>query len=78
MLPELEFAFKIILCLVLILGVVFWLGTIFQNLIFQKYRLYKNEAALRKARLHDEKEEKEKYKTDILGKVLSAKDGEEP
>jgi hypothetical protein len=74
MLPELEILFKFGILFIIFIGVIFWLGTIFQNIKFQKYRLFRNEAAHRKARLHDELEEKDKYRTDLLGKVLSAKE----
>jgi hypothetical protein len=78
MLPEIEFLVKIGIIVIIFLGVSLWLGTIFQSIKFQKYRLFRNEAAHRKERLHDEKEDREKYKTDLLGKVLSAKeDGED-
>lgn len=74
MLPELEILMKIGIIVIIFIGVVLWLGTIFQNIKFQKYRLFRNEAAHRKARLHEESEEKDKYRTSLLGKVLSAKD----
>ena len=70
MLPELLIIFKLLLVVVLVYAIVVWLGVVFQNIKFQKYRLFKNEAAYRKARLHDEDLNKRKYRGELLGEVI--------
>lgn len=69
MITELVIFFKFSIFLLIFAGVMIWLGSVFQNIKFQKYRLFKNEAAYRKARLHDQKEEEVSYKNNLLGKV---------
>lgn len=72
MIPEFYFILKLLVVFILLYGLIVWLSMVFQSVLFQKYRLNKNEAAERKARLHDEKMAKESYKKDLLGEVQEA------
>ncbi len=57
----------LLLVLVAVMGVLVWLGTVFQSFLFQRYRMNKNEAALRKTRIHEQDVEDDKYRHILLG-----------
>lgn len=69
MLPHLDL---IIWFLVIAIGIyawVTWLGVVFQNLLFQKYRMNKNESAMRATRLQEQREERDRFRNGLLGEV---------
>ncbi|MBF0196525.1 MAG: hypothetical protein HQL32_02395 [Planctomycetes bacterium] len=77
MLPEIVFLLKVLLVLAIGYGLWLWLGMVFQNILFQKYRLYKNEAAHRKTRLHEEAQSAKKYRSELLGEVVDSEEGQD-
>jgi len=74
MLPHLDL---IIWFLVIAIGIyawVTWLGVIFQNLLFQKYRMNKNESAMRAIRLKEQQEARDRFRHGLLGEVKAEDD----
>ena len=69
MLPYVDVIVWMVVLGILLYAIVSWFGVIFQNVIFQRYRLNRNEAALRKTRLHEQEEEKHRYRNSLLGEV---------
>ena len=69
MLPEVEWLMMALVVIVPLVALVLWLGTIFQNVLFQRYRLYKNEAAKRKTRLHEQQGVRDGYRKELMGEV---------
>ena len=67
--PEFLIVVKLLIGVVLLVGVYFIFATIFQSVLFQRYRLHKNEAARRKSRLHSQEEERRLYRDELLGAV---------
>ena len=57
--------------MVLGFAVVIWFGVVFQSLLFQRYRLQRNESALRKGRLFDAYREEVQFRNKLLGEVKS-------
>ncbi|MBF0243966.1 MAG: hypothetical protein HQL31_01670 [Planctomycetes bacterium] len=77
MLPEYQLIIKIFVIVLLVMGITVTFGVIFQSLLFQRYRLHKNEAALRKTRLHDAAVSNRIYKAELLGAIEESTDPQE-
>lgn len=77
MIPEIYTIIIILLVFAALYGIVVWLSMVLQSLIFQKYRMNKNEAAMRKTRLYEKEKEKESYHRDLLGEVKDANSSSE-
>jgi tetrahydromethanopterin S-methyltransferase subunit F len=73
MLPHVDSILGIVAGFVIIVAMLVWLGMLFQNLLFQRYRLQKNESAMRKARLFDAYREDVQFRNKLLGEVKSEK-----
>ncbi len=73
MIKELPQIIIFLLGFLAVAGVIAWLAMVFQAFIFQRYRLNKNEAAMRKTRLHDQEQERSQYRQTVLG-VVDEKD----
>ena len=69
MLPHVDSILGIIAALILVLALLVWFGVLFQNLLFQRYRLQRNESAMRKARLFDAHREDVQFRNKLLGEV---------
>ena len=69
MLPQVDVIIWIVILAILFYAIISFFGVIFQNVVFQRYRLNRNEAALRKTRLHEQNEEKNRYRNSLLGEV---------
>ena len=69
MLPHLDTVIWLIIFGALVYAILAWFGIVFQNLLFQRYRMNKNEAALRKERVHLKSAEKQRYNNSLLGEV---------
>ncbi len=69
MLPEVGLLLKVLVAGLLVVAVGLWFAVAFQSLLFQRYRLHKNEAALRKARLHEEDADERRYREQLLGSI---------
>lgn len=71
MLPHVDSILGIVAAFVVLVALLVWLGVLFQNLLFQRYRLQKNESAMRKARLFDVYREDVQFRNKLLGEVKS-------
>lgn len=71
MLPHVDSILGVVAALVVVLALLAWFGVLFQNLLFQRYRLQKNESAMRKARLFDAYREDVQFRNKLLGEVKS-------
>lgn len=69
MIPEVYIIIKIAFALVLLLAVIVWLAVVFQSVLFQRYRLNKNEQVHRAYRIHDEQDKERLYRDELLGNV---------
>jgi hypothetical protein len=69
MLPHLELIVWLLVIAVMVYAWVTWLGVVFQNILFQKYRLNKNESSLRATRLREQQEERDRFRNGLLGEV---------
>ena len=69
MLPHLDTVIWLIILGALVYAVLAWFGIVFQNLLFQRYRMNKNEAALRKERVHQKKVDQQRYSNGLLGEI---------
>lgn len=69
MLPHLDTVIVLLVIAAMFWGVLAWFGVIFQNVLFQRYRMNKNEAAMRKERLYNQRQEKQRYSNGLLGEI---------
>jgi flagellar biosynthesis protein FlhB len=74
MLPHVDLIIWLVVIAVLVVAVVSCFSIIFQNVLFQRYRMNRNEAALRKERMHQQSEGRSRYRNSLLGEVKKDRD----
>lgn len=71
MLPFVDTILGLGVAFLLVVAMLVWFGVLLQNILFQRYRLQRNESAMRKSRLFDTYREEVQYRNKLLGEVKS-------